>query len=158
MQEHNKRMLAIAIEIAAKFHAGQFDKGGNPYILHPLKVMHYTRSNDVEIQCIAVLHDIVEDTEVTLEFLENLGFSARVVDAIDAISRREGEAKDSYQSRVLSNVDAMIVKRADLRHNSDIRRLKGITKKDTERLAGYNEFYTRIEERLAQINSSLINL
>lgn len=137
--------LDVAIHIAAKHHLGQFDKGGNPYILHPLKVMHYTRSEDPEVQMIAILHDIVEDTEVTLEYLEHLGFSSRVVDGIDAMTKRKGEEYNDYIRRVSSNFDAIIVKMADLRHNTDIRRLKGITEKDHARMKRYQETYEKLK-------------
>lgn len=137
--------LDDAIFLAAKYHRGQFDKGGHPYILHPLKVMHYTRSDDPEIQMIAVMHDLVEDTEVTLEYLEFMGFSQRVLDGVDALTKRDGESYADYCERIVVNMDAVIVKMADLRHNTDIRRLKGITQKDTARMQKYHAFYMRLK-------------
>lgn len=151
--------LGKMIALAATRHEGQYDKGGNPYILHPLKVMHYTRSEDPEIQMIAVGHDLVEDTDVTLEYLESLGFSDRVIDGIDAVSRREWmengklvlEDKHVYRERVKKNRDAIIVKMADLRHNTDVRRLKGLTEKDFKRMEDYQKFYAELKEiRLQQ--------
>lgn len=143
--------LNLAIFLAAKHHLNQSDKGGNPYILHPLKVMHYTRSDDHELQSIAVLHDIVEDTTVTLEFLEHQGFSQRVIDGVDALTKREGEDYNKYINRVCKNYDATVVKMADLRHNTDIRRLKGISDKDHARMKKYQETYEKLKSHLAKI-------
>lgn len=147
--------LDVAIRIAATHHEGQFDKGGNPYILHPLKVMHYTRSDDPEILMIAVLHDVVEDTPVTLEYLESLGFSARVIDGVDSLTKRPGETRKDYIARLLKNQDAIIVKMADVRHNSDIRRLKGLAEKDFARMRGYQELYEVLKNARAEFESGL---
>jgi (p)ppGpp synthase/HD superfamily hydrolase len=139
------------IALAATSHAGQFDKQDRPYILHPLQVMYFLNTEDEELQCIAVGHDIVEDTDVTLEKLTKLKFSARVVRGIDDLTKRENESLEDYKQRVFSNVDAMRVKQCDLRHNSDIRRLKGITQKDIDRSVRYQTFYMEIEERLRNV-------
>jgi guanosine-3',5'-bis(diphosphate) 3'-pyrophosphohydrolase len=144
------QMLDKMILIATKAHAGQFDKGGTPYILHPLTVMFLTESKDEEIQCIAIGHDLFEDTSVTAEQLREEGISERVIDGIYAMTKMPGQTVDEYKQQVFDNVDAMIVKRADLKHNSDIRRLKGVTEKDIARMGKYMLFYTQIEEKLAQ--------
>lgn len=138
-------MLAAMLVIATNAHAGQFDKGGNPYITHPLKVMHYTKSSDEEIQCIAVGHDVIEDTSVTYKDLRDAGMSERVINGIRAITKQPGQTLEEYKIGVMANKDAMIVKSADLRHNSDIRRLKGVTEKDIERIAKYMQFYSEIQ-------------
>ena len=143
--------LADAILIAATFHSNQFDKGGNPYILHPMKVMHYTRSEDTEVMIIAVLHDVVEDTDVTLEDLRMAGFSWRVIEGVDGVTKRDGETKEESLQRVMRNHDSVIVKMADLRHNSDIRRLKGITEKDFKRMEWYQTAYSRLREYRAMM-------
>ena len=136
------------LHIATTAHHGQFDKGGAPYILHPLKVMHYTKSNDEEIQCIALGHDVVEDTNITYQDLREQGMSERVIEGIRALTKIPGQTYDEYKQVVFSNRDAMIVKMADLRHNTDIRRLKGITEKDLARMAKYQMFYLELKERL----------
>lgn len=141
-----KHMLSNAIILATNAHAGQFDKGGAPYILHPLKVMHYLKTEDEELMCIAILHDILEDTKTTIEDLVELGMSERVVNGVIALTKMPGESISTYKARVLDNRDAMLVKRCDLRHNTDIRRLKGITSKDNERMAKYQQFYFEIEQ------------
>lgn len=140
--------LGKMIALSATRHEGQYDKGGNPYILHPLKVMHYTRSEDPEVQMIAVGHDLVEDTDVTLEYLESLGFSDRVIDGIDALTKRVDETLCDYQKRVKSNRDSVLVKMADIRHNMDVRRLKGLTEKDFKRMENYQKFYMELKELL----------
>lgn len=141
-------MLANMLHIATTAHHGQFDKGGAPYILHPLKVMHYTKSNDEEIQCIALGHDVVEDTNITYQDLREQGMSERVIEGIRALTKIPGQTYDEYKQVVFSNRDAMVVKMADLRHNTDIRRLKGITEKDLARMAKYQMFYLELKERL----------
>lgn len=138
-------MLSKAILIATNAHDGQFDKGGAPYILHPLKVMHYTRSVDPEILAIAVMHDVVEDTKVTYKDLRDVGITERVIEGVRALTKVPGETYEEYKARVKMNPDARIVKMADLRHNSDIRRLKGVTQKDIARIAKYHEFYLELK-------------
>ena len=142
-------MLAKMLVIATNAHAGQFDKGGNPYILHPLKVMHYTKSLDEEIQCIALGHDVIEDTSVTYRDLRDAGISERVIAGIRALTKQPGQTYEEYKEGVFACNDAMIVKAADLRHNSDIRRLKGVSEKDIARIAKYMQFYSEIQARLA---------
>ncbi|MGL4523035.1 MAG: hypothetical protein ACRCWQ_10830 [Bacilli bacterium] len=149
--DNNARMLALAFSIAANEHMNQFDKGGNPYFLHPLKVMRYTRSDDCEIMTIAILHDVVEDTPVSLEDLRRFGFSERVVVGVDAVTKRPGEKKEESLNRVLQNRDACIVKLADLRHNSDIRRLKGLTEKDLKRMQWYHQAHMTIVNVMTQM-------
>ena len=142
-------MLATMLLIATNAHAGQFDKGGNPYILHPLKVMHYVKSTDEEIQCIALGHDVIEDTSVTYKDLRDAGISERVIEGIRALTKQRGQTLDEYKAGVFANRDAMLVKLADLRHNTDIRRLKGVTEKDIARMEKYHRFYMEIQAQLA---------
>lgn len=148
---NNQTMLAKAIYVAVNAHADQYDKGGNAYILHPLKVMHYLKSNDSELQCIAVLHDVIEDTDVTYQHLEEIGMSARVIEGVRCLTKQKGETQEQYFAKVCSNKDAMLVKLCDLRHNSDIRRLKGVTEKDIRRIEKYHKMYLEIEAKLKEI-------
>jgi len=143
-------MLDKMLMIATKAHHGQFDKGGNPYILHPLKVMHYLKTDDEELMCIALGHDVVEDTSVTYKELREAGMSERVINGIRALTKQPGQTYDEYKQGVFANVDAMKVKMADLRHNTDIRRLKGVTEKDLARMAKYQMFYLEIKARLEE--------
>lgn len=143
------QMLTTMLSLVATRHAGQYDRGGKPYVLHVLKVMHYTKSDDVEIQCIALGHDLIEDTFKSVEdgtqALVNHGFSDRVIAGIVALTKLDGEDYEDYKSRVKSNADAIVVKMADLRHNSDIRRLKGVTEKDIRRIEKYHRFYLELQ-------------
>jgi guanosine-3',5'-bis(diphosphate) 3'-pyrophosphohydrolase len=141
-------MLSKMLLLATNAHDGQFDKAGKAYILHCLKVMHYLKSDDEELQCIALGHDLVEDTKVTYVDLWSAGFSARVIDGIRSLTKQRGQTYDEYKEQVFANRDAMRVKLCDLRHNSDIRRLKGVTEKDVARIAKYHQFYLEIQERL----------
>ena len=141
-------MLNSMLVLATNAHANQYDRGGRPYILHPLRVMSFLKSDDEELQCIALGHDVVEDTSVTYADLRAAGMSERVIEGIRSLTKMPGETYDEYKDRVFSNRDAMLVKRADLRHNTDIRRLKGVSERDLERMAKYQRFYLEIEARL----------
>lgn len=142
-------LLGKVLVLATNAHAGQFDRGGKPYILHPLKVMHYLKSDDEELMCVALLHDVVEDTKTTWQDLKDIGCTDRVLNAVSALTKMPGQSYDDYKLEVFSNEDAMRVKMADLRHNTDIRRLKGVTQKDLDRLAKYNQFYLELQGKLA---------
>lgn len=127
--------LNDAIILAAKVHDGQLDREGLPYILHALTVMMQQSDNDHRIA--AVLHDVVEDSDLTLADLRDEGYKKRIVDMVDALSRREGEAWETYIDRVVANGDAIPIKLADLTHNTDIRRLQAIKESDLERFQRY---------------------
>lgn len=143
------QQLGIAIRIAVEAHDGQKDKAGMPYILHPLKVMHYTKSVDQEIMAIAVLHDTVEDNKnITYSYLREQGLSDRVIDGVRCLTKVPGETYSEYIDRVKANRDAIIVKMADLRHNSDLRRLKGISQKDIDRTIKYQRTYLELKAHL----------
>ncbi len=144
-------LLAKMLVLATKAHDGQFDKGGNPYILHPLKVMHYLKSTDEELMCMALGHDIIEDTDVTYADLRDAGMTDRIIEGIRALTKVKGETYDEYKDRVFANKDAMRVKMADLRHNTDIRRLKGITDKDIARMTKYHTFYMELKMALEDV-------
>lgn len=141
-------MLSKAIHIATNAHHNQYDKGGKPYILHCFRVMNYLDSDDEELQCMALLHDVAEDTKITFQEMLESGMSERVIAALRLVTKMPGQTYDEYKAGVLSNTDAMQVKKADLTDNSDIRRLKGITEKDIERTVKYQRFYMEIEAKL----------
>lgn len=138
-------MLNKMLVLATNRHAGQFDRGGNPYILHPLKVMYYLKSDDEELQCIALAHDLVEDTDTTFAELHDMGFTKRIVEGIRTLTKMPGESYDDYKERVKSNPDAIKVKLCDLRHNTDVRRLKGVTEKDLARMEKYHRFFMELK-------------
>ncbi len=124
-----------AMNIAYSAHMGQFDKAGVPYIFHPI---HLAEQMDTEEECIvALLHDVVEDTEVTFEDLKK-DFSKTIIDAIRLLTRDKSVDYMEYVKNLKSNTIARKVKLADLRHNSDSTRLIKITDKDIERINKYN--------------------
>ena len=129
--------LEIAIALATLAHAEQTDKAGQPYILHPLRVMLNVAEGPERIT--AVLHDVVEDTDVSLEALREKGFSEDVVEAVDAITKREGETRMQAAKRACANPIARMVKIADVKDNLDPSRLKEVTPEDEKRLAEYRE-------------------
>ena len=107
--------LQKAIEIALEGHKGQVDKSDDIYILHPLRVMGSFKDADRRI--VGVLHDVVEDTDFDLAALEQAGFSANVLAAVDAMTKREGEAYPEFIERVMRNEIARDVKLADIHDN-----------------------------------------
>ena len=127
--------LERAIAIAAEAHAGAVDKGGAPYILHPLRVMLAMTGEDARIA--AVLHDVVEDSAWTLDALRTDGFSETVVTAVAAVTKREGEDYLDFVRRAKRHPVAAEVKLGDLADNSDLSRLPDPTPRDYDRLAKY---------------------
>jgi (p)ppGpp synthase/HD superfamily hydrolase len=144
-------MLDKALHLATNAHHGQFDKGGKPYILHPLRVMSFLKSDDEELQCMALLHDVIEDTDTTYLELMEAGMSTRVIEGIMALTKERGFSYDQYKAKIFKNRDAMQVKMADLRHNTDVRRLKGVAQKDIERMAKYHAFYLELRQKLETV-------
>lgn len=139
-------MLGKAIHIAARSHEVQTDKGGQPYILHPLRVMNSVEGENEKI-C-AVLHDVVEDTDITLEDLKKEGFSDEVIEALAALTKGKGENYDEFISRVLLNRIASIVKLADLADNMDMSRIPNPGKEDFARQLKYEKAKKRILQYL----------
>lgn len=129
--------LEKAISIAAQAHDGQRDKAGAPYILHPLRVM-MKMATEVE-QITAVLHDVVEDTDWTMERLRQEGFHGEMLAALDCLTRQNGEEYEKFIARVKLNPLAIKVKIADLEDNLDVLRLKEVTDADTKRLEKYKQ-------------------
>lgn len=138
--------LAKAISIAAQGFENKTDKGGEPYILHCLRVMNDLHTRDEELQCIAVLHDVVEDKVCTLKDLYNYGFSERVMNGLIRLTHIATDSYEDYIKNIATNNDARLVKLADLRDNSKITRLKGLTKKDFDRMEKYHKAYTYLSK------------
>ncbi len=140
------KLLNKAMDIAFNCHSGQYDAHGLPYIMHPLAVMHKLRTQDEELMCIAILHDVVEDCKVTFEDLKQAGMTDRIIAGVNCLTKITGQSEKEYYYKLKTNKDAIIVKMSDLRHNSDIRRLKGITPKDLKRMEKYNKMYLDLEK------------
>jgi (p)ppGpp synthase/HD superfamily hydrolase len=140
MQNHP---LAHAIRIAAEVHEGQVDKAGQPYILHVMRVMFGCTSPEAQVA--AALHDVVEDTDWTLDDLRREGFTETVVQTVDALTRREGEEYFEFARRAAATPLGREVKRADLLDNMDIRRIANPSEKDWERLKRYRKALDMID-------------
>lgn len=135
------RQLALAIAIAATGFENKLDKGGKPYMLHNFEVMRALRSDDEELLCMAILHDCVEDGVCTIDDLAQAGFSERVIIGLIYLTHLPDETYDEYIDRLSESKDARLVKLSDLKHNSNITRLKGVSEKDLERMAKYHKSY-----------------
>ena len=136
----SNEQLEIAIELALKYHKEQIDKGGNAYILHPLEVMNNV--NRMESKIVAVLHDIIEDTECTVDTLREWGINEDTIESINTLTRKEGMSYMEYITEISYNFIATEVKLADLKCNMDLSRLnRKITNKDFERNKKYMKAY-----------------
>ncbi len=138
--------LAQAVALATQAHAGQVDKGGADYIEHPLRVSAALEGWPAKTA--GVLHDVVEDTEVTLEQLRNQGFDEEVVAAVDALTKRSGEDYEAYLARLMLQDLAVRVKIADMSDNMDLSRIPNPTEKDQRRLTKYRGVLPRLQEAL----------
>ena len=136
----NSATLEDAISIAALAHKGQKEKANASYILHPLRIMLRMKT---EAEMIAgVLHDVVEDSEWTLEQLREQGFSEEILKAVECLTHKEGEDYENYIERVKANDIARKVKLADLEDNMNIRRISSdLTERDLKRLEKYHKVW-----------------
>ena len=158
-------MLDKAIALAIKAHEGRsletadfgkakgdalhaHDKGGNPYIDHSLRVMNNVET--VEEKIVAVLHDAVEDSDLSLKDLRAEGFSEVIVEAIAAITKQEGEKRNDYLKRVMDNPLSLKVKIADMSDNADISRIPNPTDRDRERTRIYKKNILKLEKKLQE--------
>ena len=128
-----------ALYIAQKAHNGQTDKAGKPYILHPIRVAQ--RCNTDTERIVALLHDVIEDTDITPNNLYSAGFSKTIVDAVLSVTRREYESYFKFIERCSINPIGRIVKIHDLEDNMDITRLDSLTESDLKRLNKYLKAY-----------------
>ena len=141
-------MLKKAISLAEQAHAGQMDKGGHPYILHPKRVME--RCSTAEEKIVAILHDVLEDTDITAEDLRRAGFSEEILAALNCLTHREEEGYMEYIERVCGNGLAVRVKYADLTDNMDLSRIPHPTERDFARLEKYKKAKARIEKAMKE--------
>lgn len=131
-------VFETALSIAVEVHKGQVDKMGLPYILHPIAVA--SKVDTLELKTIAILHDTIEDTDVTAEYLLEKGIPQELVDAVVLLSKPKDEEYEHYVRRVKENPLAKVVKLADLSHNTD-----------PSRAAGSDEAHRQKYERAKQI-------
>lgn len=128
--------LDQAISIAIKAHSGQIDKAGQPYILHPLRIMFKFRTEDEMI--VAVMHDVIEDSNTTSNDLINFGFSTTIVKAINCLTRMKNESYDDFISNLSKNDLATRIKVEDIKDNLDLTRLDVVTDRDLQRVEKYH--------------------
>ena len=131
MKEYGE-LYDLALKIAIQAHRDQKDKSGREYVMHPIRVAE--RCKDPRAKIVALLHDTIEDTEVTVEYLREEGFPEEIINGILSVTKKEGESYEDFVRRAAENEIGIIVKKADLEDNMDIRRLREITDKDVERL------------------------
>jgi (p)ppGpp synthase/HD superfamily hydrolase len=128
-------MLHKALLIATRVHQDQQDRHGAPYLRHVLRVAERGRTDDERI--VGLLHDVVEDSPMTLDDLRREGFPEHIVQAVDCLTKREGEPYDQFVDRTKTNRLAIAVKLNDLEDNMDVRRAPRLEEKDLERLNKY---------------------
>lgn len=131
------RLTKKAMKIAYEAHKDQKDKSGIPYIYHPIHLAE--QMNDEQTTCVALLHDVVEDTEITLSDLRNEGFPEPVLEALRLMTHDKSVPYMDYVQKIKDNPIARAVKLADLKHNSDLTRLDVVDEKVRERVEKYRK-------------------
>ena len=124
-----------ALRIAIHAHKGQTDKSGREYVMHPIRVAE--RCKDPRAKIVALLHDTIEDTDVSAAYLRCQGFPEEIIEGVLSVTKRDGESYEDFVRRAAKNPLGREVKWADLEDNMDIRRLKEISDDDVERLRKY---------------------
>ncbi len=137
--------LGKMISLSAALHREQLDKAGKPYILHCIKVLELLNSDDEELNCIAVGHDLIEDTVTTQAILRMWGCSERIVEGILAMTRGKRQSYSDYKKQIKANPDAILVKIADLTHNMDISRIITPSEGDYSRVEKYAKFLKELK-------------
>ena len=142
----------IAYEIAYKAHKGQYDKAGVEYINHPLTVASYCKTEDERI--VALLHDVVEDSDWTFEMLEEEGFTPDIIEALKCLTKvSEDESYDDFIARVMTNPLAVKIKLYDIEDNLDVSRLDSLTDDDVARCKKYLHARDRLKAELIRLES-----
>ncbi len=143
------QLLARAVVIAAIAHQDQLDKAHAPYILHPIRLM--MRGQTINEQIVAVLQDVVEDSDWTLDQLAAEGFPPEIITALDCLTRRPEETYNQFLDRVLTNALATRVKRYDLEDNMTLTRLENLSEKDLQRLQRYHQAHQRVMNQIQKL-------
>ena len=150
-------LIYKSLEIVTRVFNEKCDKGGFPYVIHLLKV--YSGVSDYNEKVCALLHDVVEDTEITYDDLINVGYSNEIIDVLKILTKLKGEDYRDYISRIIesNNRHAMNIKLADLTHNMDLGRIKNPTTNDYERIAKrYEPAYERINNKLNEMENNYV--
>jgi (p)ppGpp synthase/HD superfamily hydrolase len=145
-------LMQKSLLIVTRVFGDKVDKGGFPYIIHLLKV--YSTVSEYNEQVCALLHDIIEDTDVTYDDLKEVGYPDEIIDILRILTKVKGEDYKDYIDRIIKsdNYHAMNIKLADLRHNMDSGRIKNPTPNDVERITkryepAYERIYNKLNER-----------
>jgi len=133
MSENN---LAKAIQIASAAHENQVDKANAPYILHPIRLM--LKFSSVEEQIVAVLHDVIEDSDMTIDDLRKKNFSDDVLTAVDLLTKKPGQDYQNYLEKISENNLARKIKIEDIKDNLNLTRLTSVSAQDLERAKKYH--------------------
>ena len=131
------KLTKLAIKISFEQHKDQKDKTGLPYVYHPFHLAE--QMNDENSTCVALLHDVIEDTDMTFEDLEQYGFNQEIINALKLLTHDENVPYMDYVKEIKNNEIAKKVKLADLKHNSDLTRLDVINEYDLERVKKYQQ-------------------
>ena len=134
LQESKQSQFDIAYSISRKAHATQKDLAGNPYMRHVDAIIKKVSRHGDDVKAIAALHDTVEDTGISFDDLKKAGIKDHIIKAVDAITKRKGESREAYYSRVKQNRLARIVKIADIENNADEKRLRKLPKDKADQL------------------------
>ena len=137
-------MTKRALKLCFEAHKEQLDKSGMPYVFHPFHLAEQMPDEDCTV--VALLHDVMEDTEYGVEDLRSLGFSDAVLTALMLMTHDDDTPYLDYVARLKTNPIARTVKLADLKHNSDLTRLSVVTDKDLQRVEKYKKAIQLLEE------------
>lgn len=148
-------LFSKAMEIAVRTHAGKLDRGGNPYILHPIRIMFaLSKTGDLHLMALALMHDVVEDSTMSWDELSNMGFPEDFIDDLKTCTHLPGDDYlEDYIKGFRYKYRACLVKAEDLRDNSDITRLKGVREKDIQRMVKYHKAWIAIQSFISEIVS-----
>lgn len=147
-------LIYKSLEIVTKLFNDKCDKGGFPYVIHLLKV--YSGVSEYIEKVCALLHDVVEDTDVTYDDLRKVGYPEEIIDILEIITKIKGEDYRDYIDRIIKsgNRNAMNIKLSDLRHNMEPDRIKSPTANDYERVSKrYEPAYERINNKLKEMEN-----
>ena len=144
--------LGKAIALAATAFENEDDQGGRPYILHCIRVMMRLRTDDDRLNIPAILHDVIEDKPEFGDHLDRLELTSGMLHTLDCLTHRKREPYTTYLGRISTDKWATMIKLSDLRDNSDITRLKGVTAKDHARIEKYNNAYHMLSMALERFN------
>ena len=140
------KLIETSLTIALRAYAGKVDKAGREYILHPLRVMAKMKTD--EEMSVALLHDVLEDSEITAEELHTEGIPAQVVEAVQYLSKHENEDYQDFVARLKKNELAAKVKLADIEDNIDVLRLNSLGENDLARIKKYHSAWRFLMEEL----------